>query len=367
MFEALLERDMLRASGTTGVGLAPKILVVSNMYPTSDAPAFGKFVETQVEALRKLGCEQDVLVIQGRNRLTKYLSGIIAIRNRVRTGCYSHLHAYYGLCGFIAIFQNEVPVIVTFCGSDLNPGFAGRKRARFRSLVIIALGQLAALRARSCIVRSREMLSRLRWHKARERTRIITSGLDLHLFSPSSRIEARGRLGWNLQNPVVLFVCSDAALPAVKRPELAKAVMDEVRRARPEAELKIVAGRPQGELPDYYNAADLLLLTSANEGSPNVVKEALACNLPVVSTRVGDVPELLAGLKNCHVCPPDPGEISAKVIEVLASKERTDSRNRMSAYSLERTSVALLEVYRDVSSRLRTQPGLTSSMEGSVR
>lgn len=347
--------------------LAPRILVVTNMYPTSEAPAFGKFVETQVEALRKLGCEQDVLVIQGRNRLTKYFSGIFAIRNRVRSGCYSHLHAYYGLCGFIASFQNEVPIIVTFCGSDLNPGFAGRRRARFRSLVIIALGQLASLRASSCIVRSREMLSRLRWYKSRERSRIITSGLDLHRFSPSNRIEARGRLGWDPQDPVVLFVCSDAALPAVKRPELAKAVMEEVRRKLPTAEFKIVAGRPQEELPDYYNAADLLLLTSANEGSPNVVKEALACNLPVVSTRVGDVPDLLAGLKNCHVCKADAREISIKVIEVLTSRERTDSQHRMSAYSVERTSVALLEVYRDVSSRVRTHSGLASTVEGSIR
>jgi glycosyltransferase involved in cell wall biosynthesis len=337
------------------------------MYPTSEAPAFGKFVEAQVEALRKLGCEQDVLVIKGRNRLTKYLSGIFAIRKRVRSGRYSHLHAYYGLCGFIASFQRELPVIVTFCGSDLNPGFAGRKRARFRSAIIITLGQLGALRASSCIVRSGEMLSRLPWYKTRQRSRIITSGLDLNRFSPANGIEARRRLGWNLQDPIVLFVCADAALPAVKRPDLAKSVMEQVKRLLPKAELKIVAGRPQGELPDYYNAADLLLLTSASEGSPNVVKEALACNLPVVSTRVGDVPDLLTGLSNCHVCEADSGNMSAKVIEVLTSGERTNSRQRMSAYSLERTSLAILEVYRDVSSRVRTETSLTSTMEGSVR
>jgi glycosyltransferase involved in cell wall biosynthesis len=336
------------------------------MYPTADKPAFGKFVESQIEALRRLGCQQDVLLVQGRNKFTKYFSGIRAIRKRVRSGCYSHLHAYYGLCGFIAVCQNKVPVIVTFCGSDLNPGFAGTKRAPLRSLIINALGQLAALRASLCIVRSGEMLSRLVPFKARLHARIITSGLDLHRFSPVSRIEARGRLGWSLEDPVVLFVCSDAALPAVKRPELAKAVVEEVKRVLPAAELKIVAGRPQGELPDYYNAADLLLLTSANEGSPNVVKEALACNLPVVSTRVGDVADLLAGLNNCHVCEADSGKMSAKVIEVLTSGERTNSRQRMSAYSLERTSLAILEVYRDVSSRVRAETSLTSTMEGSV-
>jgi glycosyltransferase involved in cell wall biosynthesis len=93
----------------------------------------------------------------------------------------------------------------------------------------------------------------------------------------------------------------------------------------------------------------------------------LACNLPVVSTRVGDVSDLLAGLKNCHVCEADSGEISSRVIEVLTSGERTNSRQRMSAYSLERTSQAILEVYRDVSSRVRTDASLTSTMEESVR
>ena len=358
---------MVGAGDAVVGGPMPRVLVVSNMYPTKEAPAFGKFVESQVEALRKLGCEQDVLVIQGKNKFTKYLSGILAVRRRVRRGCYSHLHAYYGLCGFVAVCQNALPVIITFCGSDLNRGFAGRRKARVRSLVIIALGQLAALRADLCIVRSREMLSRLRWFKARERARIITSGLDLQKFSPSSQAEARKRLGWSLQSRIVLFACADAALPAVKRPELAKAVMEEVRRRFPQAELKIVAGRPQEELPDYYSAADLLLLTSASEGSPNVVKEALACNLPVVSTRVGDVPDLLAGLENCHVCQADLEALSSKVIEVLATGVRTNSRHRMSAYSLERTSSALLDVYREVSSQSRFHTGLTSSAEGSVR
>jgi glycosyltransferase involved in cell wall biosynthesis len=358
---------MIRVDETSEASLDQKVLIVSNMYPTLRDPAFGKFVEAQVEALRKLGCQQDVLLIQGKNKFVKYLSGIYAIRKRVRSHSYSHVHAYYGLCGFVAVCQNEVPVIVTYCGSDLNPGFAGRKRARLRSFVIIVLGQLASLRASVCIVRSREMLSRLWWSKARTRAHIITSGLDLHRFTPTGRLEARRRLGWPLEHPVVLFACADAALPAVKRPELAKAVMEEVRHILPEVELKIVAGRPQEELPNHYNAADVLLLTSANEGSPNVVKEALACNLPVVSTRVGDVPELLAGLKNCYVCLPNAVDLASKVIEVLGSRERTNSRDRMKAYSLERTSVAILNAYQGVCSQFESHAGLTSTIEGSVQ
>ena len=98
-----------------------------------------------------------------------------------------------------------------------------------------------------------------------------------------------------------------------------------------------------------------------------MVKEALACNLPVVSTRVGDVPELLARLKNCHVCSADPKELSSKVVEVLRSRERTVSRERMAAYSLESTSAAILEIYRDVCSETHAHGELTSPLGGSVR
>ena len=121
-----------------------------------------------------------------------------------------------------------------------------------------------------------------------------------------------------------------------------------MREAEPQTELVIVAGRAQETLPDFYNAADVLLLTSASEGSPNVVRESMACNLPVVSTRVGDVPELLSGQKNCHVCDADPAQLAARVIEVLRSGERTVSRERVASYSLGCTSAAILEIYRGI-------------------
>jgi len=326
----------------------PRVLVVTSMYPSPDHPHLGTFVKRQVDALTAAGSPQDVLVIEGWRSRANYLKAIGRVRRAVRTGRYDLVHAYYGLCGFVASCQTRIPFIVTYCGSDLNPGFAGRERALLRSLAVIALGQAAALRARACIVRSREMMGRLLWRRAREQGRIVVSGIDLELFRPRDRSEARRHLGWKERRPVALFVCSDAALPAVKRPELARAVMGEVRKALPEVELKIVAGRPQEELPDYYNAADVLLLTSANEGSPNVVKEALACNLPVVSTRVGDVEDLLAGLKHCHVCEADPVMLASRVVEALESRERTGSRERMACYSLEVTSRAILDTYREV-------------------
>src|SRR5439155_14668290 len=124
------------------------------------------------------GCEQRLLLIEGWRSRLNYVRAIFRVRKDVYAGRYDLVHAYYGLCGFVATCQGRVPVVVTYCGSDLNPGFAGRERAWMRSMLIIALGQVAALRASACIVRSREMLGRLRWRQARERARIVTSGVD---------------------------------------------------------------------------------------------------------------------------------------------------------------------------------------------
>jgi glycosyltransferase involved in cell wall biosynthesis len=345
----------------------PRVLVVTNMYPSPDRPAFGIFVKRQVESLNRIGSTHEVLMIEGWRSRWNYAKAIWRVRQALRSGRFDVVHAYYGLCGFVAAWQRMTPLVVSFCGSDLNPGFAGRDRAPLRSLLVLALGQFAAWRARTSLVRSEEMRSRLALRSTRDGARILKSGVDLDLFKPGDRAEARARLGWPLEPRVVLFVCADPRLPAVKRPELARSVVERVKKELPDAELRIVAGLDPSALPDYYNAADILLLTSATEGSPNVVKEALACNLPVVSTAVGDVPRMLAGAPNCHVTAARIEEMAARIVEVLRSGTRTRTRERMEAYSLERTSAALLEVYRVACARRNMHPALAASADGSLR
>jgi glycosyltransferase involved in cell wall biosynthesis len=318
------------------------------MYPSPTRPWFGTFVKRQVETLSLVGCRQDLLIIDGWRSRFEYLKAIFRIRKAIRERHYDLIHAYYGLCGFAAVFQARVPLAVTYCGSDLNPGFAGNCKSPLKSRIIVALGQIAALRATACIVQSREMLRRIFWLGAKERAHVLTCGVDLELFQPGDKAEARVRLGWDLHERVILYVCSDASLPAVKRPELAKAVVSQVNLRLPGTRLQIVSGRPQEALPDYYRGADLLLVTSASEGSPNVVKEALACDLPVISTRAGDIPELLAGLENCRVCNADVTSLASSIEEVLSRGARTHSRERMRTYSMSATSAALLGIYESI-------------------
>jgi glycosyltransferase involved in cell wall biosynthesis len=326
-------------------------LVVTNMYPNRHNVAFGQFVKNQTDALERLGCRQQVLIVDGWRSKWNYVKAIAAVRKEARSGRHDLIHAYYGLCGFLGVFQRQLPMVVTYCGSDLNPGFANLEKAPLLSGLIVALGQVAAGTAASCIVRSNAMRARIIWRRARAEASVVTSGIDLGVFHPVDRAEARARLGWDLERKVVLFVCADPRLPAVKRPELAHAVLEATRREIPEAELVTVAGKPQELLNHYYNAADVLLLTSAAEGSPNVVREALACNLPVVSTKVGDVEEMLADLPNCCTAPADASALAGRVMGVLRSGKRTTSRHRVQAHSWERTSRTILEIYSRVLER----------------
>src|SRR5262249_50352067 len=154
-------RGVMPSDQSEGLPTAVKLLVLTNMYPTPGNPSFGTFVRRQVEALSALGCKQDLMIIESKKSRMEYLRGIVRVRRAIKTGCYDLVHAYYGLCGFVAVCQGAVPVVITYCGSDLNPGFAGCHRAPFRSRVIAALGQLAAVRAAASLVQSTEMLRRI--------------------------------------------------------------------------------------------------------------------------------------------------------------------------------------------------------------
>jgi len=136
--------------------------------------------------------------------------------------------------------------------------------------------------------------------------RVIPHGVDTEQFRPLDRRLARRELGWDDGRLHVLYPY-DTARPVKNFPRAERIVGSVADRISGEIALNVVTGVPHERMPAYMNAADALLLTSAHEGSPNAVKEALACNLPVVSTPVGDVPERLAGVRPSATAATDEG------------------------------------------------------------
>jgi len=171
-------------------------------------------------------------------------------------------------------------VVITFRGDDLNPANGG---GRTRRTIGRLLSQCAALRAAGIICVSARLKNRLWWRRAR--VAVIPTGVDLRVFYPRPRNEARRELGWSIEDRVVVFNVGND--PGAKRLDLAQAAFALARQRRADARLQLIDGNePPAKIPVLLNAADCLLVTSDREGSPNIVKEALACGLPVVSVDV---------------------------------------------------------------------------------
>lgn len=322
-----------------------RILVVTNLWPTEADPGYGSFVEAQMESLRPLGVEFDVLVIDGRASSWNYLRAVAELRRRVKTTPYDLLHAHFGLSGLVARCQWRLPVVVSFMGDDVlgRPARSGRITAtgRFFQVSSFVLARLVA----AVIVKSREMKSKLRLNSAR----VIPNGVDLELFRPADRAESRRALGLDANKKFVLFPYNPAE--PRKRFDLIEAAVARARESVPELEILHAQGQPRDRMPLYLNAADVLVLASLLEGSPNAVKEAMAVNLPVVSVEAGDTAELIGTTEGCHLVPRRVEGMAAKIVEVCRRPMRTRGREWIARCSMENIAKQVVEVYAEVLGR----------------
>ena len=265
-----------------------RVLVVTNMWPGGGRAHAGLFVRQQVEALRRVAprCRFDVLTVAGPRGARDYVAGLPRLRRAIRTG-YDVVHAHYGLTGAMAALAvGSTPLVVTFHGSDL--GIPWQR----------VLSRFAARRATAVITVS----PRLAETVCRP-AHVIPCGVAAG-FTPGDRHAARERLGLPTGRPVVLFPANPS--DRVKNYPLFAATLEAARgRGLDAVETTLVDVDPL-DVPDYFVAADVVVLTSHREGSPMVVKEALACGVPVVAVDVGDVAGLLDGLPGCRIAPRDP-------------------------------------------------------------
>jgi len=157
-------------------------------------------------------------------------------------------------------------------------------------------------------------------------------------------------VGWDPAATVVLFAASRHR--PVKRFDRAVAAVERLRAGGVDARLESLEQVPPDRMPCLFNAADCVLLTSQHEGSPNAIKEAVACGCPVVAVPVGDVPEILRDVRPSRVAEAEPEALAAALAGVLAAKSRSNGPDRIrAAFSLDVTARRLLEVYQEVVAR----------------
>jgi glycosyltransferase involved in cell wall biosynthesis len=317
-----------------------KVLMITSEWPTPNHPEWVPFLVREVQQLRNQGLHLDIFPFQGNMRPANYVAAWHALQQRVVDHAYDLIHAQFGQSALLAVVPKRLPLVVTFRGSDLNGIIGAQGRLTLAGRMLRYLSQLVSLRADEIILVARKLAAAL----PRKRYHVIPSGLDLSLFHPVSQQEARRQLNLCPDYHYVLFVASRRN--PIKRYALAKAATSIIESERP-VELLVVEGEPPNRVPLYMNAADVLVLTSTREGSPNVVKEALACNLPVVSVDVGDVRERLQGVGGCRVTEDDRAEtIAAALREVLRRGQRVNGRETVRHLSLEMTAQRIIDVYR---------------------
>ena len=323
-----------------------RILAVTNMHPSEEFPGRGVFVQEQIKSLIALGLSVRVLFV---DRLRDGPSAYYRMGPRL-AGSFQEfapdvVHVMYG--GIMAervVRQYHLrPTLVTFHGSDLLgenlSGWARKLISRYG----VWCSKRAAKTAEGIIVVARHLLRALPRAALPAKIHVLPCGIDLDRFRPMDPLLCRRQLGWRSGAFHVLFASSNG--DPVKRPWLAKAAVEETLKQGIPTEIHYLTGVPNSSVPVWLSASDALLLTSLHEGSPTVVKEALACGLPVVSVDVGDVAERIETIEGCHLAQPNPADLAHKLSLVHQRRERLDCRGQLEDLSTRNVACRLKTLY----------------------
>ena len=277
--------------------------------------AVGPVVKNQGDALVSEGVTVDYFLIKGKG-FKGYLKNVKPLRKYLREHKYDAVHAHYSLSAFVASLAGAKPLVVSLMGSDV-------KAAGWYKFIIRLFARI--FRWKTIIVKSNDMYHDLGIKDAI----IIPNGVNMERFKLIDKAKCQKRLGWNQEKKHVLFPAN------ASRPEKDYALAQAACALLENVELHAFENTPNEETPYWYNAADVVLMTSKWEGSPNAIKEALACSRPTVTTKVGDVEERMSEVDGTFVAQSrDPQEL-AELLKSALTYSSTKGRERIIADGLD--------------------------------
>jgi len=303
------------------------------------------FIEAQEFSLQKEGIATAHYSITGKG-IRGYLGHIAPLRRHIRMGDYDLIHAHYSFCGWISrMAAPRKPLVVSLMGSDTYGSVNQHGKTKWKSIPVMVQSMMLNFFADALIVKSPNLM---RYVLLKRRAFLIPNGVNFELFRPLHRSETRRRLGLNPSGHYVLFP-ADPSDPRknFQMAEQAVSLCKELSGIALLAPFPV----PHEEMPLWYNAADVLLSTSWMEGSPNAIKEALACNCPVVATPAGDIPDLLAGVDNCRVAPWEPEQIAGAVTMVIRAGRRGNGREVRRELDSRTVAQNIINVYHRITQR----------------
>ncbi len=289
------------------------------------------YIKEQSEELKKLGIEIDYFRFQLKDKIN-LIHRIRSLRKYISKNNYDLIHAHYGLFGFATLFaKGELPLVTTFHGSDINV----KKNSIFSAI---------AIKYSSFSIFVSQALYNNALIKPKNNYKILPCGVDQTIFHYIGKSNARGILGYNSDDTYILFPSSKKT--PIKNYQLAE---DSLKLLNYKYVLIELIKKTRKDVNLIMNACDLLLLTSKSEGSPQVIKEALSTNLPIVSVDVGDVSENIKNIDNCYITKNKPVDIAKKIELIIESgSERSNGNKTSQKFENKKIAEEILAIYNSL-------------------
>jgi glycosyltransferase involved in cell wall biosynthesis len=294
------------------------------------------FIRSQGDSLAQEGVDVSYFPIQGKGMLN-YLKNVGPLRKHLKNNPVDVIHAHYSLCGWVAVLAaGRIPVVMSFMGDDLFGSHVGLHQLKFKSWLITFLSKAIQPFVQAIICKSPKMVEAV---SRKNVTHLIPNGVRLDQFKLYDK-GLRKELGLDKEKKYVLFLGDPS--DHNKNVALVESALEILNL--PDVELLIRYKVSHDAVVKYLNVADVFTLCSFSEGSPNVVKEAMACNCPMVVTDAGDAAWIVGDTPGCYVSPSyDPEDFAKKLRLALQYSEkhgRTQGREQILALGLDSLNIA---------------------------
>jgi len=303
-----------------------KVLFVSS---GNKKEAISSLVYDQGESIKSIDVDLTYYTIRGKGILG-YLNNIFLLRKYLKKQKFDVVHAHYSLSGFVAALSGAKPMVVSLMGSDV------KAKAWFRLPIFLFYRFFWA----QTIAKSEDMKNSLGF----KNIIVIPNGVDFNRFYPMNKTECQSKLKWDTNKKHILFPSNP------NRPEKNyKLLIEALKFLYIEIELHTLVDVPHNKVPMLINASDVVVLTSLWEGSPNVIKEAMACNIPIVATDVGDVRKNINNLEGCYISTYEPADVAENIKKALTFNLSTKGKQRIIELGLDSETIAnkIIDIYKN--------------------
>jgi glycosyltransferase involved in cell wall biosynthesis len=305
------------------------------------------FIRSQGDSLAQEGVEVTYFPILGKG-LFNYVKNIVPLYKHLKQNPVDVIHAHYSLCGWVAVWASlgRIPVVLSYMGDDVFGSHTDLNKLKFKSWVLALLGKTVQPFVQAIICKSPKMVNAV---ARKSVTHLIPNGVRFEQFKIYEK-GCRKELGLEKDKKYVLFLADPS--DANKNVALVEAALEMLNL--PDVELLVRYKVSHDAVVKYLNSADVFVLCSFSEGSPNVVKEAMACNCPMVVTKAGDAPLVVSHTQGCYASPTwKPEDFAKKLRLALQYSEkhgRTKGRERLLALGLDSKSIAgkVIAIYERV-------------------